>query len=184
MKKCAIISCKAKKKDYKCSAQEMYSDSPQFKHQIGFINEYYDDYKILSLKYGIIDKETEIEPYNITLTKSGNMMSVNPTVSEQSRKNWATLVKKQISELSFKWGRIDLHLSDTYVTEVQEVLGIPNVNLVKLPNILQMKANYTKTLDVYKNKNNVDLDLVSSYVKWRNLYKNELLNKKMVLPWT
>ena len=97
MKKLAIITCKATKKDYKCSAEQMYSDSPQFKHQIGFIKEYYDDYMILSLKYGVVDRQTEIEPYNLTLTKSSNFASANPTITDESRRRWGVKVKKKWS---------------------------------------------------------------------------------------
>ena len=183
MKKLAIITCKATKKDYKCSAEQMYSDSPQFKHQIGFIKEYYDDYMILSLKYGVVDRQTEIEPYNLTLTKSSNFASANPTITDESRRRWGVKVKKQIANLSFDWNRIDLHFSEAYINEIQDVIGIPNVNHIKLPSILQMKANYGKATEILDQTGDVQIYVVSNYVKWRNIYKDELLNKKIVLPW-
>tara|TARA_R110000824_G_scaffold184343_3_gene365306 strand:- start:1460 stop:2014 length:555 start_codon:yes stop_codon:yes gene_type:complete len=183
MKLLAVISCKAKKKDYKCSAEEMYSDSPQFKHQMGFIKEYYNDYKILSVKYGIVGREDIIEPYNLTLTGGTNMMSSNPTITEESRERWATKVKKQIADLSFEYDRIDLHLSESYFHEIQEVIQIPNVIHVKLPNILEVKANYTKATELYHENGDVTLEVVGSYVRWKKAFKHELLNKKMVLPW-
>ena len=183
MKKLAIISCKAKKKDYTCPAGEMYSDSPQFKHQMGFIKDYYDEYQILSLKYGIVDVDEVIEPYNLTLTKGSNVMSSNPTITEESKNRWATKVKKQIADLSFQYDRIDLHLSVAYMDEIQEVLGIPNVIHVKLPSILELKANYTKATELYNNEGDVMLEVIGSYVKWKKAFRYELLNKKMVLPW-
>lgn len=183
MRKLAIISCKAKKKNYTCPASEMYSDSPQFKHQMGFIKEYYDDYRILSLKYGVITPDEIIEPYNLTLTPKTNMQSSNPTITEESKNKWATKVKKQIAKLSFQYDRIDLHLSVAYIDEIQEVLGIPNVIHVKLPNILQLKANYNKATELYQEDGDVVLEVVGSYVKWKNTFKYELLNNKMLLPW-
>jgi len=183
MKVLAIISCKAKKKDYKCSAEEMYSDSPQFKHQMGFVKEYYDNYKILSVKYGVISREDTIEPYNLTLTGGSNVMSSNPTITEESKKRWATKVKKQIADLSFKYDRIDLHLSESYFHEIQEAIQIPNVIHVKLPSILEVKANYTKATELLHEQGDVQLEVVGSYVRWKKQFKNELLNKKMVLPW-
>ena len=57
MSRLAIINCKAKKKDYSCAAEEMYSVSFQFRHQVDFIKEYYDDWAILSTQYGIITPE-------------------------------------------------------------------------------------------------------------------------------
>ena len=183
MKILAIISCKAKKKDYKCSAEEMYSDSPQYKHQMGFIKEYYDGYKILSVKYGILDTEDIIEPYNLTLTGGSQVMSVNPTITEESKRRWATKVKKQIADLSFQYDRIDLHLSENYFHEIQEVIQIPNVIHVKLPSILEVKANYTKATELLHEQGDVQLEVVGSYVRWKKAFRNELLNKKMVLPW-
>ena len=51
MSKLAIINCKSKKQDYKCTAEEMYNISFQFRYQVDFIKEYYNDYLILSSKY-------------------------------------------------------------------------------------------------------------------------------------
>lgn len=184
MTRLAIISCKAKKKDYKCNAEEMYSDSPQYKHQMHFIKDYYDDYMILSLKYGIISRDTIISPYNMSLTKSSNMVNASPTVNNESKQRWVLKVKKQLSQLYFKYDRIDLHLSDAYATELQEILfALPDFNLVKLPNMLQFKQNYHKAAEINNNEGDVNTEVVSNYVKWRNNYKNELLNKKIVLPW-
>jgi len=67
--------------------------------------------------------------------------------------------------------------------EIQEVLGIPNVIHVKLPNILQLKANYTKATELYNNEGDVMLEVIGSYVQWKKTFRYELLNKKMVLPW-
>lgn len=183
IRKLAIISCKAKKKTYACNASEMYSDSPQFKHQILFINEYYDDYKILSLKYGILDKDDHIEPYNLTLTPGSSHMSKNPTITHKSKINWATKVRKQIANLSFQYDRIDLHLSSNYLTEINDVLEIPNVISVTLPSLFELKSNYTKATDLYKEQGDVKLEVINKYIKWKRQYSNELLNKKIILPW-
>ena len=182
MRKLAIITCKSKKKDYKCSVAEMYSDSPHYKFQTPFIKEYYDDYKILSLKYGILDLEEEIEPYNITLTK-GSMIKKTPTLTSKSLRNWATKTKKQIAQLSFEYDIVDLHLSNSYFHEIQEVLQIPNVRLIKTPHPLQLKANYDKMLTEYLNTGSTNLEIITSYIQWKNAFANELLNKKLVLPW-
>ena len=149
-----------------------------------FIKDYYDDYMILSLKYGIISRDTIISPYNMTLTKSSNFLRAAPTINDESKQRWALKVKKQLSKLYFNYDRIDLHLSDAYATELQEILfALPNFNLVKLPTILQFKQNYYKAAEINTNEGDVNTEVVSNYVKWRNHYKNELLNKKIVLPW-
>ena len=61
MSKLAIINCKSKKQNYKCVAEEMYNISFQFRHQTDFIKEYYDDYLILSSKYGLISPNKVID---------------------------------------------------------------------------------------------------------------------------
>ena len=183
MRKLAIISCKAKKKSYPCSTEEMYSDSPQFKFQIPFIKEYYDDYKILSVKHGVLDLDTIIEPYNLTLTEGSNVMSSNPTINDTSKNRWATKVKKQIVDLSFQYDRIDLHLSNAYFNPIQELLQVPNVIHVKLPSMLEVKSNYTKATNLYQEDGDVILEVISSYTKWKKIYKHELLNQKHLLPW-
>jgi len=174
----AIISCKATKKSYRCKAEEMYEDSPQFKHQIPFIESYYSDYKIISAKYGVLDRDTEIDPYDITLTKSNH-----PKPNEVSISRWTTMVKKSIADLSFKYDRIDLHLSNDYIKHIKQVLDIPNVNLVKLPSLFELKQNYNKAYELMEETNDVNIDVISNYVKWKKEYKDELLNKKIVLPW-
>lgn len=184
MRKLAIISCKARKKAYECTVEEMYSDSPQFKHQMGFIKEYYDDYKVLSLKYGIVSPNDIIKPYNLTLTKSSNVMSCNPTITEESKNRWATKIKKQIATLSAgQWNEIHLHLSEAYLNEIQEVLGIPNITHIKLPSIFELKSNYTKATKLYQEDGDIVLEVIGSYVKWKKAFKHELINNKMLLPW-
>ena len=182
MKKCAIITCKSSKKDYACKTREMYSDSPHFKYQTPFIEKFYDDYFICSLKYGILDLDDDIEPYSITLTK-GSMIKKTPTLDEESLTRWALKVTKSIAKLAQQYNIVDLHLSNSYFEPIQGVLQIPGVRLVKTPHPLQLKANYDKALEVYEQKGTLDLDVISSYVKWRNMYKEELLNRKMLLPW-
>jgi len=182
MKKCAVITCKSTKKDYACKTKEMYSDSIHFKIQTPFIEKFYDDFKICSLKYGILNLDDEIEPYQITLTK-GSMIKKTPTLDEESLTRWALKVTKSIAKLATEFDIVDLHLSSTYFEPIQGVLQIPGVRLVKTPHPLQMKANYSKALSIYEEKGKFDLDVISSYVKWRNMYKDQLLNKKTVLPW-
>lgn len=184
MRKLAIIGCKAIKKQYKCSAEEMYSDAPTFKSQIPFIKEYYTDYMILSVKYGIITRDTIIEPYNLTIAPPGTFLkSHNPTINEESKQRWITKVIKQIAQLSFKWDEIHLHIPESYLDPISEVLQIPNIHHIKFPSFMEIKPNYGKALEIYKEKDDVSLEVITSYVKWRKAFKYELLNKKIVLPW-
>nr|WP_256942376.1 DUF6884 domain-containing protein [Bacillus sp. OV166] len=80
MSKYALISCTKLKRDYPCSAQEMYIESQLFKKAIAFISKQnYDNWFILSSKYGLLNKETVIEPYDETLNK----------MNSSQRKEWS-----------------------------------------------------------------------------------------------
>ncbi|WP_342042868.1 DUF6884 domain-containing protein [Bacillus sp. OTU2372] len=68
MAKFALISCSKVKKDYPCPAKEMYMESQLFRKAIHYIEKQdFNDWYILSAKYGLLNKETFIEPYDVTL---------------------------------------------------------------------------------------------------------------------
>ena len=83
-----LISCSSEKKDYKCSAEEMY-DSALFEKSLSFARKQQsdDDYiKILSAKYYLTDLDQMIAPYDLTLKN----------FSVQQKKDWANKVYSQI----------------------------------------------------------------------------------------
>jgi Fe-S cluster biosynthesis and repair protein YggX len=87
MTKFALISCTKLKKEYPCPAGEMYQESQLFKKAAQYISQQdYDDWFILSAKYGFLTKETLIEPYDLTLN---NLNSIQ-------RKEWAKDVYDQL----------------------------------------------------------------------------------------
>lgn len=65
--KVALLSCTSKKKSYKCSASEMYSESPRFALAYEYAKMTCDEVYVLSAKYGLIPEDMEIEPYDETL---------------------------------------------------------------------------------------------------------------------
>jgi hypothetical protein len=74
-----------------CSANEMYLESQLFKKAVQYINKQnYDDWFILSAKYGLLNKDTVIEPYDITLN---NMNSIQ-------RRAWSKDVYEQLIKLN------------------------------------------------------------------------------------
>lgn len=69
MKKIVLISCAAKKLNYKAVARDLYI-SPLFKKSLAYA--YFlkpDKIFILSAKYGLLDLDEEITPYNETLNE-------------------------------------------------------------------------------------------------------------------
>lgn len=85
MKRIAFISCVKTKKNHKCKAGDLYI-SDLFKKSKEYCLKKYDKVYILSAKYGLLDLNEEIEPYELTLN--------NMSISEQ--KKWAYKVYKQI----------------------------------------------------------------------------------------
>jgi hypothetical protein len=86
MRRIVLISCVSKKLSEKSKARDIYI-SPLFKLNLAYaksLNPY--AIFILSAKYGLLDLDTKIAPYNITL----NNMSTN------QRKTWAQGVVRQL----------------------------------------------------------------------------------------
>lgn len=164
-KRIAIINCKAKKQNYKCTAEEMYSISFQFRAQVDFIKEYYDDYAILSTKYGIIYPTSIIEPYEISLAKGARLKDVC-TLSEIELKEWANSVTKQLQSLSTVYDEIDLHISNQYLKPIQDILSNPKFTHIKQPvNPGLVKNRYEESLNNFKAGLKVDLNAIGELRK-------------------
>lgn len=160
MRRLAIINCKAKKQKHKCSAEEMYSISFQFRAQIEFIKQYYDDYAILSTKYGIIFPTTIIEPYEISLAKGARLKDTN-TLSEIELKEWSTNIISQIENLSKNYDIVDLHISNQYLKHINVVLNSSNVSHIKQPvNPGLVKNRYDEALNDLKIGKGIDLNKI------------------------
>ena len=67
-----LISCVGKKKSCKCKAKDLY-DSTWFRYAWSYAQSLHPDKVfILSAKYGLVDPEAEIEPYEDTLNTKSN----------------------------------------------------------------------------------------------------------------
>ncbi len=90
MKKIILISCVSKKLATKAKAKNLYI-SPLFKYNIKYVQTFNADLIfILSAKYGLLDTEREIEPYEVTLN---NMKTLEI-------KAWSEIVLRQLSEVT------------------------------------------------------------------------------------
>ncbi len=88
MRTIVLISCVSKKQPHKLKAKDLYI-SPLFRKNLAYARKLKPDaIYILSAKYGLLDLETEIEPYDLTLN---NMPATEIKV-------WAGKVIKQLSE--------------------------------------------------------------------------------------
>ncbi len=69
MKRIVLISCVSKKLNHKTKARDLYI-SPLFKLNLRYAKSLNPDkIFILSAKYGLVDLDEEIEPYDLTLNK-------------------------------------------------------------------------------------------------------------------
>ncbi len=86
MKKIVLITCASKKQNKKLKAKEIYV-SPLFKFNLAYAKKLNpDQIFILSAKYGLLDLEKEIEPYNETLNNK----------TEKEIKSWSENVLNQM----------------------------------------------------------------------------------------
>ena len=88
MKKIVLISCVSKKLPHPASAQDLYV-SPLFRLNLQYARKLQPDaIYVLSAKHGLLDLNTEIEPYNLTL---------NDMATRQVQA-WAEQVLEQIKQ--------------------------------------------------------------------------------------
>jgi len=88
--KIVLISCVSKKLNKKSKAKDIYI-SPLFKHNLNYTYSLNPDkIFILSAKYGLLNLNQEIEPYNQTLNK----------MSSLEIKDWSINVLKELSSLT------------------------------------------------------------------------------------
>ncbi|SEB45795.1 DUF6884 domain-containing protein [Paenibacillus sp. GP183] len=112
----ALISCTKLKQDKACLAREMYLKSTLFSKAVRYIElKGYDDWFILSAKYGLLNKDEVIEPYDVTLN---NMKSAE-------KKEWSRKVADQIQSLKLK--NVDFYAGANYREHLLPLLDAQGV---------------------------------------------------------
>jgi cytoplasmic iron level regulating protein YaaA (DUF328/UPF0246 family) len=90
MKKIVLISCVSQKRTQRSKAKDLYL-STLFKKNLAYARRLNPDaIYILSAKYGLLNLETEIDPYNLTLN----------TMSASEIRSWAEKVLQQLSQVA------------------------------------------------------------------------------------
>lgn len=101
--KIALVSCTKLKEEFPCEAKKLYSKSNLFNKAVSYIEaKDYDDWYILSARFGLLSKDKVVEPYDETLNK------MNIT----ERKNWAEQVLRDI--IKIKPNEIDFYAGKKY----------------------------------------------------------------------
>jgi hypothetical protein len=133
--KIALVSCTKLKEEISCEAKKLYSKSTLFNKAVSYIEERdYDDWYVISAKYGLLSKEKVIEPYDITLNK------MNVT----ERKKWAESVFKGIVKINPI--KIDFYAGKKY----REHLITPLINNGILVNVPLEGKGIGEQLSFYK----------------------------------
>lgn len=84
-----FISCVKNKNEYPCAARNMYV-SDLFKKSLSYAEQLFESATvyILSAKYGLLELDQQIEPYELTLN----------TMNKKQRRQWANKVLDQCKE--------------------------------------------------------------------------------------
>jgi len=142
----AILGCKRQKQDYKCPADEMYEKAFTYRAQRDFVKVAYDDYYIFSSKYGIIHHTQVIEPYDITLQKTGTKYQV----FRESNPFDEVFVKQSVREFVENNVDNELHFHTTlaYMSYVKPFVKTHNIHHIKqMQNTGMIKERYTEALN-------------------------------------
>ena len=97
-----LISCASKKLSTKMPAKDLYN-SVLFKYSLEYANSIkHDKIYILSAKHHLLDLETQIEPYDVTLSyispksRKSNLIILN----HEQKKLWGNTVISQLNKVS------------------------------------------------------------------------------------
>lgn len=105
MTKIILISCTKSKRSDRSKAKDLYDKSDLFRKSweyASLLNP--DKIFILSAKYGLLNPNTEIDPYEVTLCAvSEKIREKNPNLkvlNKQERKDWQEKIRRQLSKVS------------------------------------------------------------------------------------
>lgn len=116
--KIALISCCKQKREELCMAKDIYI-SPLFKYSLKYIIQHnYDKYYILSAKYGLLQPDIYIEPYDNSLI----------SMPKNDRVRWGISVSNDIYRLIKEGSTIDIYGGKLYYCNLD--LSAYDVNII------------------------------------------------------
>ena len=83
-----MIACTKSKRNYPCSARELYAPSQLFSLSCQYAKKVADEVYILSARYGLLAEEDVVAPYDLTLAD----------LPEHRQRDWANYVLRQMGE--------------------------------------------------------------------------------------
>lgn len=144
-----IINCASFKKKHPCPASQMYDDSKLFRTARDYAQYNFDEYIILSAKYGVLYPNQIIEPYEDTVMFVPNTLLHSGKKYKHllapEKREWANNVKKQINPKHYE--NITF-LVGKYYWEFLEPLykDISNVTKLDLPTGISAAIKFIENL--------------------------------------
>ena len=132
MNEIAVINCGSRKKSLATPAREMYEDGSLFKKIRDYVESTYPQYYILSGKYGLLEPNQIIEPYEDVVffsqkifrdraKKQGKILKVTP---KDEQKKWA---KKVWEALDWnKFDNVNFYINIYYWNPLKDYFSNPN----------------------------------------------------------
>ena len=168
----AVISCKKQKQTYVCEADEMYSKSFVYRAQRNFIKPAYDQYLILSSKYGLIKPDRVIEPYDKSIYKNPSINFTNTEVVEDATSFWI-YVEGKLNKLLDLGCEIDFHTSNDYYKPLSKEIKT-KVNHIKQPKAFGLTQTvYNEAEEMFNNGDDLDTCLTHITKKRASKYNEQ-----------
>ena len=165
-----VVTCRSKKHYFPTPtpAEEVYSAAYAFPPQRDFAKMAYDQYYIISTKYGLISFSTPIDYYDQVIFSRGkghNKLKTKGVWDKNQKREWVDKLKLDIQSLidNPQISMIDLHLTTSYWNVLKSTFeGHPKVNFVgQQRNSPLVKQKYEEACSLYDGSN---LDLCLSLI--------------------
>lgn len=115
-----IVTCSKEKLTYKTEAYNLYSASKDFTKNINYAIETYDDVYIASGKFGLLDINTILDPYDVWIG----------LWSKEDQNVWGIDMVKKLIDIGYRDCKFVVHVDDMYFDAINygfKYYGITNV---------------------------------------------------------
>jgi hypothetical protein len=115
MTRIGLVACGKGKLDRPAPARELYNGA-LFRKASAYCEATYDRWLILSAKHGLIDPETVVEPYDLSLSH----------LDHAGRRAWAERVVAELRRRNLLDAEFYLHAGEKYARPLEPLLGATN----------------------------------------------------------
>lgn len=166
----AILGCSSSKRDYKCTAEEMYTKYIFKEIQLNFLKPSYNKVLILSGKYGLVELTDIIEPYELTFDNRKRVNKVRNLATPLYKIEWGVKVSKQIEDYLNEFVKIDLHISNSYYSPIKN-FAVNNPQIYKVSQQInpgENKKRYMEALEYFNTHKTINLSIIEEKRKSKN----------------